>query len=499
MWRWIIFSVALFALLVTLAPAQWEEIEPGFDYQKFDLAGPIDVFVTRLDMSDVTVRAIDSAIGQGRLHEHIAGGADSRETVSSMATRRDETINYYYQDWGQRSRVMAAINGDFWESPYNGRPESGQIVSGWFARRFNEYSGGSGFFWTVWGVPHIGGDVRNGETNAARQKVQFDDLSEENITGVNVERGTDDLILYTPQWDAHTYTDNSGVEVLVQMSRPAIPLPPPNWATGTVVEVRSGQGSTYIPFDCVVLSGTGSMATLLANKCNVGDQIGLRMFILDYGLPTTPPLPTQDWTKAYASVGCAQEMLIDGTLYINPGWITNPDPRTAIAFNSNYVFFVVVDGRSSASIGMNFEDLGIFCRDTLGATYAATMDGGGSSAMWVRTRGIVNSPSDGSERPTTNGLLMVSVEPEENSVLLSEGNLVEVQTATSMRLGPGDNWGERTALSGGEQGVVLTHDMNGVLATGQYWWLCDIGGVEGWVSETSLLGLTAVGGFELYR
>jgi len=36
------------------------------------------------------------------------------------------------------------------------------------------------------------------------------------------------------------------------------------------------------------------------------------------------------------------------------------------------------------------------------------LDGGGSSAMWIRGRGIVNSPSDpGGERPVVNALMVL--------------------------------------------------------------------------------------------
>ncbi len=495
----LVLTLLALALLAVATPAQWSTIAPGFDYREYALSGPVEVFVMRMTRSDPASRAIDSCIGQGQFR-----GTDlpltGRETVSGMATRYDDTINYYWQTWGQRSEVIAAINGDFWETSPTvwSRPVSGQIISGWFARRFLGYAGGSGFFWTIWGVPHIGGDVRNGETGAARQRVQFADLSDANLTGVNVERETDDLILYTPHWDAHTHTDSTGVEVLVQMSRPNLPLPPPNWATGTVVAVRDGQGSTPIPFDHVVLSGHGTAATTLRNRCSVGDQVGLQMYIRDYGLPTTPPLPTQDWTKAYGSVGVDREVVIEGQVPTNT-WPTTRDPRTAVAFNDSDVFFIVVDGRSAQSIGMSFAEVGVFCRDTLAATHAAMLDGGGSSAMWVQGQGIVNTPSDGSERATTNGLMMVEIQPRVLSTVFSEGELVGAQGAIPLRLGPGTNCASLATIAADATGTVESHALNGVFATGQQWWLCDFGGTEGWAPETSLGSVTGVIHWALYR
>jgi hypothetical protein len=44
----------------------------------------------------------------------------------------------------------------------------------------------------------------------------------------------------------------------------------------------------------------------------------------------------------------------------------------------------------------------------LGAVEAVNLDGGGSSAMWIKGRGIVNSPSaPGGERPVVNALMIL--------------------------------------------------------------------------------------------
>jgi hypothetical protein len=491
------FAALLLWVTAPNAIAQWQEVQPGFDFQEFNLAGPVEVFVTRMVTGDPASRAIDSCLGQGQLRPD-GLSAQGRETPSAMAARYDDTINYYFQTWGQRSDVIAAINGDFWEreSPggaLTGFPTSGQIHSGWFCRRFLGFSGGSGFYWTIWGVPHLGGNVRNGETSHEEHVVIYPDASEEIITEINVERSTDDLVLYTPQWADRTYTDNSGVEVLVRMSRPNIPLPSPFSASGTIVEIRDGQGSTLIPFDHVVLSGHGTAAAALLSRSVVGDVIGIRTFLKDYGKSGTPPLPSQDWTKAYGSVGGDRYLVIDSQIPTN-SWPTNRDPRTAVAFNNDHVFFVVADGRSAQSIGMSFAELADFCLNTLSATHTVAQDGGGSSALWVEGMGVVNTPSDGSERATHNGLMMVAVEPRIQSSTFGADNVVEATQSTSVRLGPGSNYQSVDALSAGELGTVVDHGLNGVLATGQSWWKCDFGGTEGWVTESALTGVSAVSG-----
>jgi exopolysaccharide biosynthesis protein len=81
------------------------------------------------------------------------------------------------------------------------------------------------------------------------------------------------------------------------------------------------------------------------------------------------------------------------------------NPRTAVGLSqdSKTVFMVVVDGRSTASAGMTCTELATLMKD-LGAYQAINLDGGGSTAMFVRGTGIVNKPSDGVERVVANHL-----------------------------------------------------------------------------------------------
>jgi hypothetical protein len=78
-------------------------------------------------------------------------------------------------------------------------------------------------------------------------------------------------------------------------------------------------------------------------------------------------------------------------------------PRTAMGLSKDRRTFIlaVVDGRTSASIGMYGTELAALMHE-LGAWTAFNLDGGGSSAMWVKGRGYVNSPSDGSARAVAN-------------------------------------------------------------------------------------------------
>jgi len=70
------------------------------------------------------------------------------------------------------------------------------------------------------------------------------------------------------------------------------------------------------------------------------------------------------------------------------------NPRTAIAWvGGSHYLFVVADGRTSASAGLDLDGLGDFLAGC-GAQTAYNLDGGGSSTMWFEGR-VVNHPTDG--------------------------------------------------------------------------------------------------------
>lgn len=489
------------------ALADWETISTGFDYQMFTEAGNTRVFVTRM-LNGNQNYAFDTMNAGGYLNS--SNVAYGRETVSGMVTRYNDSLNdYYWKTWGKRTDIIAAVNGDYWEreyagGPYTGYPAGGQVQSGWFIRRYPGFSGGSGVFVTAWGVPHIGGDVWNGDSSAARQKVVFADASESIITNINKARGAEDLIVYTRHNGPHTKTDNSGVEVVMELNRTALPYAygaPSNSCTGTIKEIRDGQGSTYIPYDQIVLSGSGAYATTLRNKCVVGQTMSIFLTIRDYGFDSrTPTHPAQDWTSAYGSVGCDREILISGQVTNLPSPDTTKRARTAFAFNATYTYLVVVEElMNNGAYGMNFQELAEFCRDRLSATHAASVDGGGSSCMWVKGKGIVNNPSDGSERATYNGMMLVNALPASYSTTFSEGTPVKTNKGTILYLGPGTNFSIRSSLTSGLTGTILAHQINGVYAKGQNWWKWSVNGMEGWTREVDLQDITTIENWEIYN
>lgn len=455
------------------ALAQWSQVTPGIDYREFTVSGPNRVFVARMDRTEPSV-TIDSLIAQGRL----SGG---RETVSQMVSRYDQSIGYWGEQWGGRYEIKVAINGHFFDLN-TGVPEPGQILSGWYAWRLGNFGGRSGFAWKLDRQAFIGACINH---RPGTNFILFEDQSTQPFDDVNRARGQNELILFTTHYDAATPSQTSGVEVVVRMDQPALILPSPAKAEGTVVDIRENQGSTPLWFDHLVLSAAGSAASALLAKVSVGDRIGVTQEIATYQLDCNTPDPV-DWTKTYAHVGGNFQFLRQGAVQptSDPG-LTARHPRTAIAINASYVFFLVVDGRTAQSVGMTMTELANFCLSELSATDGVNHDGGGSSAIWVDGQ-IRNNPSDGVERTVANGIMMARLHERSFSSAHWHHDTVAATGSATVRLGPGTHFASHFSASAGQQGAITAHSAGGVLAKGAHWWEVEFAGGKGWVSEASL-------------
>jgi len=84
-------------------------------------------------------------------------------------------------------------------------------------------------------------------------------------------------------------------------------------------------------------------------------------------------------------------------------------PRSAIAWNKDYFFFLEVDGRQAPrSIGMTVAQLSDFLIQ-LGCTEGMNLDGGGSATLWYNGR-VRNRPCEGGEREIANSLVVVKTD-----------------------------------------------------------------------------------------
>lgn len=93
-------------------------------------------------------------------------------------------------------------------------------------------------------------------------------------------------------------------------------------------------------------------------------------------------------------------------------------PRTVIGYTASpyKAYLVAVDGRQPGfSEGMTYTELAQLMAD-LGVEQSISLDGGGSTTAWVKGTGIVNSPSDGSERAVVSAWVVISANTLDNTV-----------------------------------------------------------------------------------
>ena len=498
-----IVFLSLFRMECFVAPANaestiWESIAPGVAFRSFYLTHPNRVYVARMAREEPAL-ILDTAIAQGRL----SGGV---ETVHAMAERLDGAINYWDEQWGKTNQVVVALNGYFYDTE-TGVPWSGQIQSTNYIKRFEDLHSGSGFVWTLGQDFFIGGCVRH---QPGKQRIiHLPTNQSQSFDGINIPRGENQMIIYTSHFDSSTRTDDEGIEILVELDSSFMIKPSPDMVTGTVIEKRDGVGSISIPFNHIVLSASGTASEGLRSEVNIGDRIGISQEIRHMEADCQTP-SSQSWTKTYAGLGASFTFLKDGEIqtFDDLGAILR-NPRTAIAYNDKYLFFIVVDGRDRlGSVGMSMVELGIFAKHMLGATWGAALDGGGSSTMVVNGQ-VVNHPNLDTayeeneaipanpnqmrieERAVANSIMMLLVKPEQFSTTFSPAQRVVTASGTQVNiyLGPGTNYARLTSISSGEEGSILDNPagLNGVFAKNSYWWEVDFGDFKGWVSEESLL------------
>ncbi|MBL7067399.1 MAG: phosphodiester glycosidase family protein [Candidatus Marinimicrobia bacterium] len=298
--------------------------------------------------------------------------------------------------------AVGAINADYSSGPDHGWPVNSQVVNGEIVK-LEWVNPDNPIYW-----PTIAFDENNKpslEINAYSSRITanstFTDISE-----INRDRGTNDLILYNSFHGVSTDTDNNGTEILIS--------PLYGWFVNDTIQcivesIESGIGNMAIPVGKAVLSGNGTESTFLEENISLGDTIQLFLGLI-------PSI-----SKLKHLVGGFPTIIKNGQNYAVEGYYeeggastfhTDLHPRTAVGFSadSTKLYFITVDGRQSISRGMNLIELADFMV-SIGVYKGMNLDGGGSTTMIVRDK-VENSPSDGSERYLRNSLVVFTDVPE---------------------------------------------------------------------------------------
>lgn len=210
--------------------------------------------------------------------------------------------------------------------------------------------------------------------------------------GLNEERPGNGAVLYTSVSGTSTRT-GGGVELVLEQTTNSawMPLRPGQRYRARVREI-SARGDTTVTPDRPVLSLGPKLAARLPRP-TVGSTVEL-------ATETTP-----DLTGVLTAIGGGPTLVRNGIATQWSGFQMR-HPRTAIGWNKDHIFMVEVDGRQRGlSVGMTLPELADYMVK-IGCQQAMNLDGGGSATLWV-CGNVVNSPSEGQERPGANALILL--------------------------------------------------------------------------------------------
>ena len=313
-------------------------------------------------------------------HTTLGGGDHLGMAIVSEQVRRVPAA------WG---RPVAAVNGDLYNSDpmYHGDPEGlqirdGELVSGPSATRVCLWLG-------------TNGAPQHGEVVASFAVLWPDGRSLP--FGLNEGRLDPSAVLYTAAVGTTTRA-YGGREIVLEAPSEA-PWLPLRIGREIAARVRSvnHEGNTPLAANTMVLSLSPTLASQWP-----APAVGT---VLRISTSTSPSLQ-----GVRTAIGGGPTLVAGGKPRAWSG-LRLRHPRTAIGWNADFVFLVVVDGRQlGLSAGMTFPELADYMAK-LGCQEAIGLDGGGSATCWANGS-VKNSPSQGRERPAANALVVVRRPPK---------------------------------------------------------------------------------------
>ena len=327
--------------------------------------GPWLINVLRVDPTKAELRivhALDAGVGL--------------ETVSSMAARHG---------------AVAAVNAGFFKTTgtYRGDPSGVLVLNG---KLLSEPANNRSALGLV---------ERGGRTEIFFTRLSFagqlisGGRASLSVSGINRERGANEVVIYTPEFHRTTLTTSDGLELIVRRSR--------------IVKRLNGRGSSRIPEDGYVISASGRMREPALKALRVGSRVDLSFSLIEESADSRA-LPLQG-----DLVGGGPGLIVRGRTAIDPQregidprFVSDRHPRTAVGkLSDGRVLLATVDGRQpGVSAGMSLPELASLLLE-FGAVEAINLDGGGSTTMVISGR-LMNKPSDASgERPVSDSILVL--------------------------------------------------------------------------------------------
>ncbi len=279
---------------------------------------------------------------------------------------------------------LAAINGDFYEKKEKaeGRPRDLQIR---FGEVVSSPAGHTCFWIAPDGTPRM--------TNVFSLFRVIWPNGQTTSVGLNQLREDNAAVLYTSVYGASSRT-TGGVELVLERGTNQVwlPLKAGRQYVASVREVGH-DGNTVLTSETLVLSIGPRLSAQVPSI-----QPGATMRIVMETMP--------DLTGVNVAIGGGPALVEDGNPMQWTGYLKMRHPRTAVGWNKEHFFLVEVDGRqSNISVGMTFPEFANYLAK-LGCEQAMNLDGGGSATLWAFGM-VMNSPSEGEERPAPNALVVL--------------------------------------------------------------------------------------------
>lgn len=364
--------------------------------------------------------------------------SDKTENVQKMGDRKNTQGNGQY---------IAGVNSDFFNmGGYPTRTNGHSLVDG---KLYNPANGGD--FWHTWAsYATVEGakDVKILQNVVAANTINFGNKS--HAYRINGPRYANYLVIYTPD-STSTGTNQWGGECTLKAVSGSLAN------NDAVFEVTCtpvcGMGADdrnmTVPRDGFVLSGNGTGLDFVKNL-KIGDQLTL-------GFTATYNGNKIDLKQ---SVGGCSMIVQNGKIaddkYFSASVIdhfTSNQARTVIGYNEDRtkLIILVADkyskfnasvtdefklGYGNTSSGMVLQRMGHIMLH-LGCYTAMNFDGGGSSQLYNKGLGIVNTPyGDTYLRPVANGFFAVSTTPVDNTIAKLEVRQKNVKLAAGETLTP---------------------------------------------------------------
>ncbi|MDO4281853.1 MAG: stalk domain-containing protein [Peptococcaceae bacterium] len=414
-----------------------EGIAPGVIHESYSWKtnyGPIVFEALKCDLNNPN---LDLRLVAGR------GEYTERATVSAMA---------------QNTNATAMLNGDFFNMALEGAPIGPSIVNGSLASSPAVIQG-------IYSLGISGENVASIEAMSYNGSVTAQDGASFPIDGLNktyywhdpsgAESHTNTIQMYNDMWGSRSRGHANNTEVLVN-------------ADGIVEQISEGKTFPWeVPDTKTILQVNGTAETFIKAHCPIGSKLSI----------VSQVLPDKNWKFLVGG----HALLVDNGAVVpytkDLNALAGIRARTAagVSADGKTLWFVCAEGRTGRSVGAHLSTLGYFMQ-SLGASRAVNLDGGGSTTMVLKHymqdnySTVIAPEGNGMMRPVVNGIGIYNsapIGPVAGYDVTGPEEMVVGETVGFTISNATDNNYHKLAVNAGDYSITSVNGMGG--STGLYY------------------------------